>query len=281
MAGSPDFKALAERFTHADANALVLMGSYARDAAGPYSDIDLVRFAKNEDADLPGDGSHLIDGYLVVVSKVTPDQVEAAFEEPQIAVEVIQGLRQGRPLLDRERVFAKIQERANSFDWDAGMQAKANRWASRQMVGWIEEGHKGLEGLRRNDVGRMLHARFGCSWGLTRVMCVQRGVLLNGDNALFREVTGSMGPDTKWSRLCRSAFGVGPAGEPLSLRESVLAGLGLYALTAEMLAGVLNAEDAPLIAETAELIKRTLQTFNSQRKTVNNQRKTANPVDPS
>jgi hypothetical protein len=55
----------------------------------------------------------------------------------------------------------------------------------------------------------MLHARFGCSWGLTRVMCVQRGVLLTGDNALFDEVGSALGQDSAWTQKCHLAFGIG------------------------------------------------------------------------
>jgi predicted nucleotidyltransferase len=255
----PDFMALAHRFNQPGIQALALMGSYARNAAGRFSDIDLVRYTRTEEAELPGSGSHLIDGRLVVVSQVTPKQVEESFMQPEIAVEAIAGLRQAQPLLDREGIFAAIQQRAWAFRWDETMQAKANRWASRQMVGWIEEVHKGLEGLRSNDIGRLLHARFGCSWGLTRVMCVQRGVLLSGDNALYHQVIAAVGPDTDWARLCQTAFGIEQSGQRLSLREEVIAGLRLYSLTAQMLEDILEEGDASLVMETAALINQTLE----------------------
>jgi hypothetical protein len=232
------------------------MGSFARVAAGPYSDVDLVRFTEDDGTVLPDSGSHLINGRLVVVSDVTSTQLEASFEQPEIAVETIQGLRSGRPLLDRDHFFHAIQQRAHSFQWDDEMQAKANRWASRQMVGWIEEVHKGVEGLRRNDTGRLLHGRFGCSWALARVMCVQRGVLLSGDNALYEEVTTAVGRDTEWTRLCRAVWGIGT--EPSTLHQQVIAGLQLYNLTAASLAEVLLAEDQPLIANTVALVNHAL-----------------------
>ena len=136
------------------------------------------------------------------------------------------------------------------------MQAKANRWASKQMVGWIEEVHKGLEGLRRNDIGRLLHARFGCSWGLTRVMCVQRGVFISGDNALFEEVTADIGKNSEWARLCLAVWGAGP--KPSEFLDQVKAGLRLYNLTAAMLADIILEEDQPLIADTVALVNHVL-----------------------
>ena len=256
MIAQPDFKVLAAQFDHPDARAIVLMGSFARGAAGPFSDVDIVRFTESDETVLPDNGSHLIDGRLVVVSDVNPTQVQASFTEPEIAVETIQGLRSGRSLIDRQDTFSAIQQRALDFQWDNAMQAKANRWASRQMVGWIEEVHKGLEGLRRNDTGRLLHARFGCSWGLTRTLCVQRGVLLSGDNALYDEVTAAVGRDTEWTHLCRAVWGIGP--DPTTLHDEVRAGLRLYNLTVSMLADILLAADQPLIYDTVALINHVL-----------------------
>jgi hypothetical protein len=115
---------------------------------------------------------------------------------------------------------------------------------------------KGLQGLQRGDTGRLLHARFGLSWGLSRVMCVQRGVLLSGDNALYEEVIASVGHDSEWARLCRAVFGTGPV--PTTLPDQVKAGLRLYRLTASLLAAIIRPEDQPLIANTVALINSTL-----------------------
>ena len=50
---------LIQRFDKPDVvQALVLLGSYARDEAGPHSDIDLIRFVKSG-AKLSGDRTHL------------------------------------------------------------------------------------------------------------------------------------------------------------------------------------------------------------------------------
>ena len=138
---------LLQRFDGPNTHAVVLMGSYARGDAGPFSDIDLVRFVAPS-AHLPDAGSHLIDDHLVVVSNVVPNEVERWFAEPDAAVGTIGGVRSAQALIDRNAYFAAIQARAHAFVWDAAMQERANRWASAQMVGWIEEVGKGLEGLQ-------------------------------------------------------------------------------------------------------------------------------------
>jgi hypothetical protein len=255
-----DFIALAQQFDAPTVKAIVLMGSYARGEAGPYSDVDLVRFVEEADADLAGVGSHLLAGVLVVVSNVTPSQVERWFSEPKDATDSIVGLRVAQALIDRDNTFAAIQARAHTFVWDETLQSKADLWASEQIVGWIEEVHKGLEGLRRRDPGRLLNASFGLSWGLSSVVKVQRGVLISGDNGFFHEVAAAVGTETTWSQLRAIAFGVADVhGRPPSLRERVVAGLHLYGLTAELIGSAIQPEHAPLIAQTIHLINQEIE----------------------
>ncbi|HLY29833.1 MAG TPA: hypothetical protein VKQ36_02275, partial [Ktedonobacterales bacterium] len=99
------------------------------------------------------------------------------------------------------------------------------------------------------------------SWLLTRVMRVQRGILLTGDNGFYDQMAQAMDSDSEWARLRARAFGIGPQGasDPApTLREQVIAGLRLYALTASLLSAVLIPEDAPLIQRTVRLIEATL-----------------------
>lgn len=215
-APEPDWADLIQRFDRPGVQALVLMGSYARGDAGPFSDVDLVRFVAKDCPSLPGCGSHLVDGRLVVVSDARPDEVDAAFIQPEVAVGSIVGLRSGRPLKDPNGFFAAIQKRARAFVWDEAMQARANAYANREMVGWIEEVHKGLEGLRRGDLGRLLNAEYGLSWGLNRLVLVQRGVLLGSDNDFFQAVEDAVGRDSPWARLRRRVFGLGSESPPTS-----------------------------------------------------------------
>ncbi|MEZ4737496.1 MAG: nucleotidyltransferase domain-containing protein [Caldilineaceae bacterium] len=260
MSSSTDIPLFAQQFDHPAVNAIVLMGSHARGDAGPYSDVDLVRFVAEEAADLTGAGSHLRDGVLVVISNATPKRVEGWFTDPEQATNTMAGLRMARALIDRHDTFAAIQARAHAFCWTEDLQMKADLWVSEQMVGWIEEVHKGLEGLRRRDPGRLLNASFGLSWGLSTVVKVQRGILLSGDNGFFQEITHAIGPDSVWSQLYGVAFGVAEVhGRPPSLRERVVAGLHLYALTADLIGPALQPEHAPLIHETVTLIHRDLE----------------------
>jgi hypothetical protein len=248
---------LLARFDNPAIAAIVLTGSHVRVDAGPHSDIDVPRLLDSSVAETPAAGSYLLEGHLVVVSDVTPAEVEGWFALPETAVRVISGLRLAYPLIDREERFAGIQRRARAFTWDAALQERADRWASQQMAGWAEEAHKGLEGLRRGDAGRLLNARHGLSFGLCRVMQVQRGILETGDNAFYEEVAEAIGPSSRWVQLLKLAFGIGSAvaGPAPSLVEQVHAGLQLYVATSQLLDSILHPQERLVVDDTVNRIR--------------------------
>jgi len=259
--------------------AFALLGSYARGDAGPHSDVDVVRFVdddKHEDEAqtfLLGSRKrvtrrheyvsaiHNPQRWLVVRSTVTPSQVESWFSEPGQALNIIAGLRDGRALWDPDGQFAAIQYRAKEFKWTEALQKKADRLAGKELVGWIEEAHKGLEGLQRNDTGRLLNSRFGLSWGLAWVMRLHRGVFSTSDNTFFSDVIGAVGPETRWARLLHQAFGIATEsdGEPYTLRKEVTAGLLLYCETFSLLKESLPLDYFLLIEATVQRIRRELE----------------------
>ncbi len=230
------------------------MGSHARGDAGPYSDVDIVRFLAGPGA-LPDDGTHYVAGRLVVAGSVAPEQVERWFSDPAEATKNIVGLRAALPLLERARRLAALIARARAFRWDAEMQARADAWAGEQMVGWIEEMHKSLEGLRRGDTGRLLNGLHGGTWGMASVMQVQRGVLLSGDNGFYDAVRETVGKNTLWSRLLAEAFG---AEEASTLRGRTVAGLRLYMETARLLDIVLPPRSQALVRQAVSKIEAEL-----------------------
>ncbi len=252
----PDIDNLINRFRSPEVKAMVLMGSFARGDAGRFSDVDLLRFVKEEAKDQQSAVSHVIDGRLVVVADIAPNKIDSWFTRPEEATGIIVGLRDAQPLWDPDGYFAEIQRRARDFVWDSSMQEKADAYASREMVGWAEEAHKALEGLRSGDIGRMLNAQFGLSWGLTTVMRVQRGVLLTTDNSFSSEVIAAVGEDSEWGKLCRIAFDIDGK---QSLSEQVKAWLRLYVLTARMIESAIKPEDREVIQHTVSLIQAELE----------------------
>ncbi len=275
----PQLPACLEEWRTGATVAFALLGSYARGDAGPFSDVDVVRFV-NDDKQEEEAQSFLIGGeegvgagedrqqgrniphqWLIVRSTITPGQVESWFTEPGQALGIIDGLRRGKELWDPDQVFASIQQRAHRFEWTPEHQEKADQLAGKELVGWIEEAHKGLEGLRRNDTGRLLNARFGLSWGLSWVMRLHRGVLTTSDNTFYDDVINAVGPESRWALLLRRAFGTVNQGDggSLSLREVVQSGLLLYCETFEILKETLPRQDYARISATVLLIQTELE----------------------
>ena len=275
----PELPACLEAWKTGATVAFALLGSYARGDAGPFSDVDIVRFV-NDDKQEEEAQSFLIGGeegwptggepppglsiprhWLVVRSTITPSQVESWFSEPGQALGIIDGLRRGKALWDPDQVFASIQQRAHRFEWTPEHQEKADQLAGKELVGWIEEAHKGLEGLRRNETGRLLNARFGLSWGLSWVMRLHRGVLTTSDNTFYDDVINAVGPESRWAWLLRRAFGTVNQGDggSLSLREVVQSGLLLYCETFEILKETLPRQDYARISATVRLIQTELE----------------------
>jgi hypothetical protein len=135
------------------------------------------------------------------------------------------------------------------------MQEKANQWVSQQMVGGVEEVHKGLEGLVDGHIGRLINARHGLSWGMNQVVAVYKGVLLSGDNGFWDEVAAADGVPAEWVVLRSQAFAVNGLDHPSpALRQQIKAGLELYALTAQLVAPALQKGDSELVENTVTRI---------------------------
>lgn len=262
----PDWTALAQQFDGPGVAAIALMGSHGRGDAGPYSDVDLARFLAEETPHPPGDGSHWIDGRLVVVSTHTPASAARIFADPEAACQNLMGLAAARALVDRGGHFAALQAQARAFQWDAAMQARADGRAAEMLVGWIEEAHKGLEGLRRADTGRLLNAQFGLSWGLSTVMMVQRGILLASDNETWEGINRALGEDSTWVRLRHAVFGLGRDPGGLSgLQARVRAGLALYVETVALMREALPEPQRAMILAACVRIQAFLEEANDGR----------------
>lgn len=248
MVTAEQLQSLVAHFDAPQVQAVLLVGSYARGDAGPYSDVDILRLTASP---LPGAGSQLWQGKLVNISDVDHATIEAWFTEPERAVDVVLGLRDAQAPLDREGAAEALVARAKAFVWTPELQEKADRWASAQLVGWAEEAHKGLAGLESGGTGRLLNAQFGLSWGLAKTVRVQRGLMSRSDNDFFTDLQRALA-GTSWFGCLQAAYGL--TGLPLA--GQVRAGIELYVLTAELLEPALQAFDRPVIGRTVALIHR-------------------------
>lgn len=182
--------------------ASLLVGSFSRGEAGPYSDIDLLRLGSVAWCRQPSLAKPLVN-----VSDADMKTVEAWFTNPEKAVGVVGGLQQARILLEKDGAAKALLERAQAFVWTFELQHEADVWASAQLVGWAEEAHKGLAGLDSGNTGQLLHAQFGLPWSLAKTVRVQRGLLSGGDNAFLAELQKEFA-GTRWLKFLHGAYGL-------------------------------------------------------------------------
>ena len=221
--------------------AMLLTGSHARGNATRYSDIDLVRFV--EHAPTTTAERYRLRyraDWLVSVTTTTRAAMREELWRPERAIFAVEGLRRARILLDRDGQLAALQADAVAFEW-APLQPAADAYAREMLMGLAEEAHKGLTGLSRGDEGTMLYACLGLVRELTRVVVVQRGVLMTSENDFLVGAQRTAGYDSAWTRLHRQLTGF----EPLPATRSpavarAAAALRLYVETVRLLHDVLE-----------------------------------------
>jgi predicted nucleotidyltransferase len=207
---------------------MLLTGSFARGNPTPQSDVDLIVSS----ADIQTGSQRVLRhrGTLVTIKIQSRETLAAVLVDPRSACRYLTGLSHSVPLIDQGGFLRDLLNKARNFEWTAEMIFSAHRAAASELIGWLEEVHKGVAGLESGDSGRMLQAVHGCSWGMLRVAQLHLGVLEGSDNTVVDDVTTVVGWGTRWSTLLRTAIGLTEA--CLSVR--VKAGLDLFCATAEL-----------------------------------------------
>ncbi|MCG8643504.1 MAG: nucleotidyltransferase domain-containing protein [Desulfobacterales bacterium] len=234
--------------------AIALMGSYARNDANKYSDIDIVCFLKEKVSDQPTE-IEVVDSKYIVISFCPKKEVETWFSDPEKVTECIAGLRSSKSIWDPYGFLCDLRRKAIDFKWDTTLQTKANEYASRELVSWIEEVHKALSGLLSDDIGRMLNGLFGLTYGLFKVLRVQSGIFLAGDNSFFQQVIDYFGEKSQLAILSKKAFGIDNA---LEIRDRVFAGIKLFDHITDLLLDILTDDDKKAILFVKDEIKKAL-----------------------
>ncbi len=218
---------------------IALGGICVREDAAEYSDIDIARFVLNV-TDAQRKRFFYIGGQLVsVATKAIPD-ILADLGRPQQAIWVVPGLSCCRVLLDKDGSVTRLMPAVAEFDWQM-LQGSANEYASYSVAQQVEQVHKLMnEILRDNDLG-VSYAVAKLLRELTETVAVQRGVLIKSDTTYYHQVQQSVGLTSAWAGYHRIAIGVGeiaPAGRsdvPASIRMTGVATLHLCKKTVALL----------------------------------------------
>ncbi len=235
---------------------IALVGSFARQEGGAYSDVDLWHFVRQ----LPSYGTETsrldwIDGHLVSIKTLLIEQEERDFSIPKKAIWAVPGWQHSRILLDKDGQLARVREAAFSFRWDR-LQGQANAFASYHLAGSAEEIYKILDGLTRLNECKTLYAIWSLSQDIADVLLVQRGVLVPTENSFIDCAQAAAGRDSEWTRQFRRTIGLEhvPAGQ-LPYMFYGKAGLRLYQETVNLMKDILRPEDVPLVERALQVIR--------------------------
>lgn len=240
--------------------AIGLTGSHARGTATAYSDVDVYVFVSGYSTpQYEGYQLHRFQGQLVSISITTVEAKHADLARPESAIHAVPGLRQMQVLYDvvhpqQPGMLAALVQAARDFQWSP-LQAAADAFASQQLMGYAEEAHKVLGGLRNNDESTMLYSTYGLVLGLSDVLAVHYGLMIESENSAFQQVMACMGLESMWTRYFRIAAGFLDALDEWTPAQSrARSGLHLYAETARHLHAIIEPRHAEVVNTALELI---------------------------
>jgi Nucleotidyltransferase domain len=230
-----------------------IVGSYAREQASRYSDVDLDIFVSK----LPGDAYDRYtlrywDGKLVSLKYTLLDDERMALTDPRRAIWAVPGLHGMKILLDKDGSMSALQQAARQFDWSP-LQPAADEFAAEEVTGSAEEVHKILNGLAREHESTVLYASWGLVKNMLEAVVVQRGIMIISENRYFDLIQDSVGRDSDWTRAFRIAWGLDPHGSQFQSRGA--AALVLYRLSAVMFEELIPEKHREVVNRTLQLVK--------------------------
>jgi hypothetical protein len=238
---------------------VALGGSFARDAAMVYSDLDLGPFYADGQT-LPPKRFFYRDGLLVSVSPKTCAGWRGQMAEPETAIYAVPSARRLRILLDRDGRLAALIEEAQAFLWKT-LQAAADVFASRTLMLEVEHAHKVLGALAVHDEPALCRALQELLHSLPWAVATQRGIMVVSANTYYRQIEESVGEASVWTRRLREALGAVPVEEGeaaglTAIEARGVATLRLYVETVALLQDAIQPEDRAVVEQAMQIIGR-------------------------
>ena len=238
--------------------AMVLVGSYARGDATPFSDVDVIRFVCEEPDRAQQKLYTYRDGRLLGIVTRTLAHYREGFTVPERAIFEVPSMREAQILVDKDGAFRVLQQEARAFVWEP-LQAAANDYASTVMMEYTEYVQKILRALLLGDELALSEMILDLLAAVTFAVDVQRGILAASGNSYFRQVYESVGVDAAWTRYHRFIAGIesGTTERATTQARGVVA-LHLYRETVQLLRSAFHPLHRDVIEQTVLIIERAL-----------------------
>jgi hypothetical protein len=216
---------ICRRLVEEGAEAVVLMGSYARGDAYRESDVDIHVVGRRPRYQLES-----IRGFLVSVSWATRRQNREAFKNPGEVGTVIAAWRNAVIIHDPTGFAKALKEEAWKWNWES-LGARVDGWVAEELTGYAEEVHKLIGNLRL----------------VAPIMAVYHRILYDTENQLWDLVSTRMGAE--WTRLQSIALGESCG----RFEDTCRAALQLFSLAAQQVKHLLDERQCKVVARACEI----------------------------
>ena len=249
----PFIQSILEKIDSPDVVGVGIVGSYARGQESKFSDVDVDIFVSRLPEN-PYDRYTLRhwEGKLVSLKYTLLDDELEALSNPRRAIWAVPGLQGMKIILDKDGSLTELQKMAQKLDFLL-LQPAADEFAAEEIMGNAEEVHKILNGLARGHESTVLYATWGLVKNMLEAVAVQRGIMIVSENRYFDLIQDSVGRDTKWVSVFRTAWGLDSTSSQYQSRGA--AALTLYRLTAAMFDGLIPEKHREVVKQTLRLIK--------------------------
>ena len=249
----PFIQSILEEIDSPDVVGVGIVGSYARGQESKFSDVDVDIFVSRLPEN-PYDRYTLRhwEGKLVSLKYTLLDDELEALSNPRRAIWAVPGLQGMKIILDKDGSLTELQKMAQKLDFLL-LQPAADEFAAEEIMGNAEEVHKILNGLARGHESTVLYATWGLVKNMLEAVAVQRGIMIVSENRYFDLIQDTVGRDTKWVSVFRTAWGLDSTSSQYQSRGA--AALTLYRLTAAMFDGLIPEKHREVVKQTLRLIK--------------------------
>jgi hypothetical protein len=236
----------ADELVDAGAQAVVLMGSFARGDETAFSDLDLLALG-----DGPAYRLELQGGQLLAINWSSVSAIESSFASPERAGYAVQGWRDALILRDATRLAARLQQRAREWDWSEPGDRAIDRYVADELCGLAEEVHK-LAGLLAsgNYFGAAVQRNI-LGFRIGAILAVHLRLLYATENELWNLVGDLLGDE--WTTAQARALGTGDQ----DFASTCLGALELYELAVERVHTLFDPRERDVVAN-ATMVGRSL-----------------------
>lgn len=201
---------------------IILTGSYARGDYKQFSDIDLTCFLKPS-FNYKENPSILFyqDNILYSITKTSLESWKEAINDPKTYYYLIHPIKEAIVIKDE---FGKFQEFKNSLDEVIGkkIHEKRTKYINENIIGYLEEVHKIMNGLKSKNELLLNYAIIGLILGLANILTVHFEVFMKTENELFQKIQEVTGMDSNCAREFRKTLGIGQQITTIQRAESAL-----------------------------------------------------------